>query len=266
MLNEKATEAFVEVAKDVVKDRSKDLYDDGFKPFTTESGKALAIIPQTVNAIFADLSVWNIQREAKILMAQKEVEIKLHNMDAAKISAPESYVAIPTLEAVSYSMDREELRDLYTNLLAKSMYEDTKDHVHPMFVEIIKQMSPLDAKIFKIIMEREENPLIDLGYERTDGSFTTIESNVSDIDIAPAHLVSLSIDNLAKQNLISIAHDKYCEDDELYKKILNSKFYAEQKASHPDKEDGSEFTYDKHLLHKTNIGKAFYDICMTQFH
>ena len=261
-MNEDTAKMLTEVAKE----RSKDVYDDTFKSTAQKTGDLLSLIPETFYSALLPLRKWNLSRETEFIKFRQALAKTVENVPAEKLVAPEPYVAIPALEAVSYSMDREELRDLYTNLLAKSMYEDTKDHVHPMFVEIIKQMSPLDAKIFKIIMEREENPLIDLGYERTDGSFTAIESNVSDIDIAPAHLVSLSIDNLAKQNLISIAHDKYCEDDELYKKILNSNFYAEQKASHPDKEDGSEFTYDKHLLHKTNIGKAFYDICMTEFH
>jgi len=261
-MNEDTAKMLTEVAKE----RSKDVYDDTFKSTAQKTGDLLSLIPETFYSALLPLRKWNLSRETEFIKFRQALEKTVENVPAEKLVAPEPYVAIPALEAVSYSMDREELRDLYANLLAKSMYEDTKDHVHPMFVEIIKQMSPLDARIFKTIMEREENPLIDLIYEREDSGFTVIESNVSDIDIAPAHLVSLSIDNLAKQNLISIAHDEYCENDELYKKILNSEFYTKQKASHPDTEDGFKFTYDKNILHKTNIGKAFYDICMTQFH
>lgn len=52
---------------------------------------------------------------------------------------PEAYVAVPALQAISYSMNSEELRNMYANLLAKAIDIDEKDKVHPAFVELIKQ-------------------------------------------------------------------------------------------------------------------------------
>ena len=82
-------------------------------------------------------------------------------------------------------MNSEELRNLYANLLAKSMYIDTKELVHPSFVEIIRQMSPIDALIFKTIMGRAVNPMINLIMKNEKGTFRTIVTNVTDINIAP---------------------------------------------------------------------------------
>ena len=70
----------------------------------------------------------------------------MENEDPGKIVPPEPYVAIPVIIALSYSMEVAALRDFYAKLLAKSMIIDTKDQVHPAFVEIIKQMSPIDAE------------------------------------------------------------------------------------------------------------------------
>ena len=39
-------------------------------------------------------------------------------------------------------MNSKELRDLYANLPAKAMNSDTKDTVHPAYLETIKQLSP----------------------------------------------------------------------------------------------------------------------------
>ena len=47
---------------------------------------------------------------------------------------------------------------------------------------------------------------------------------------------------------------------------MNSEFAKKQSVMHPDKPDGFKFSYNRHTLEVTNIGKAFYDICMTQFH
>lgn len=264
-MDENATKMLAEVAKE----RSKDVYDDTFKPVAQKTGDLLSLIPETLYSALLPLRKWNLSREAEYIKFRQALEKTVENIPSEKLVAPEPYVAIPALEAVSYSMDREELRDLYTNLLAKSMYEDTKDHVHPMFVEIIKQMSPLDAKVFKIIMERDDNPLIDLVYKRNKDFLTEHEiimSNISDIDIEKPQIVSLLIDNLAKQNLISISKESFCSNDSVYDKILNSDFYKKQAELHPDKSDGYKFSYDKHTLEVTNIGKAFYEICMTKFH
>lgn len=162
IMNEDTAKMLTEVAKE----RSKDVYDDTFKSTAQKTGDLLSLIPETFYSALLPLRKWNLSRETEFIKFRQALEKTVENVPAEKLVAPEPYVAIPALEAVSYSMDREELRDLYANLLAKSMYEDTKDHVHPMFVEIIKQMSPLDARIFRTIMEREENPLIDLIYER----------------------------------------------------------------------------------------------------
>ena len=69
---------------------------------------------------------------------------------------------MPALQAISYSMDSEELRNMYANLLAKAMNVDEKDKVHPAFVELIKQMAPREALILDGIFKSPLTPLIDL--------------------------------------------------------------------------------------------------------
>ena len=39
-------------------DKVPEVYDDGLKPATKESGKLLALIPQTINAALAPLRQW----------------------------------------------------------------------------------------------------------------------------------------------------------------------------------------------------------------
>ena len=165
-------------------------------------------------------------------------------------------------------MDSEELRNLYANLLAKAMNSDTKDQVHPSFVEIIKQMSPIDSLVFNTIMERSANPIIDLVYERSEPKFPipvasrTIATNISDIDIAPMKNISLSIDNLVKHGLISIPESLSYTEKELYDNILCSPFYLEQQQNHPTTPDGFIFSHVKKFITHTNLGISFYNICV----
>ena len=144
-----------------------ELYDDGLKPAVQESGKTLSLLPKTINAALVPLRKWIAEREYSLAETEKLLEIKLRNIDHNKIVTPEAYVAVPALQAISYSMDSEELRNMYANLLAKAMNVDEKDKVHPAFVELIKQMAPQEALILDGIFKAPLTPLIDLSV-RTD--------------------------------------------------------------------------------------------------
>lgn len=200
-----------------------------------------------------------------IFIPAKEVlEQKLKNVDEEKIVSPESYVAVPAIQAISYSMNSDELRNLYANLLAKAMVISTKDEVHPSFVEIIKQMSPLDSIIFKEIMQRQVNPILYLTMENSDGAFNTFMTNVTDINLASQNLISVSIDNLARMKLIQIPEDGFYTNDKIYDSIFETDYYKKQKEIHPKTVDGFKFSYVKKMIEKTNLGKLFYEICVKE--
>lgn len=245
------------------------IYEDALQPTVQEVGKFTARIPRAINAAFSGLDKWILNKEYAIDDTKKLLEQKLKNIDPEKIVPPEAYVAVPTIQAISYSMNSEELRNLYANLLAKAMNSDTKNLVHPSFIEIIKQMSPIDSLVFKTIMERDANPLIDLVYEKVNNpdfyipvASNTIATNIYDIDIAPIEIISISIDNLVKQSLITIPVDKFYTNEYLYDKLITSQYYITQQKMHPERSDGFKFSHKKHLIEKTNLGKAFYNTCV----
>ncbi len=246
-----------------------DIYDDALKPAAQESSKTLALIPRTINAALVPLRQWIANKEYNLAETEKLLAKKLEHIDEDKIVTPEPYVAVPTIQALSYSMNSDELRNLYANLLAKAMNSEVKDFVHPSFVEIIKQLSPLDSLVFKTIMERKANPLINLIYGKCENpdipivtSSRTIATNISDIDIAPTEAISLSIDNLVRQSLISIPENLSYEDEHIYDKILNSAFYKAQQEKYPEDSEGYTFSNQKLIIEKTNLGIAFYKICI----
>ena len=97
-------------------------YDDLLHPAASETGKLLARIPQVINAALAPLDCWIAERQYHVDRTKKLLEENLKNADPEKIVPPEPYVAIPAIQAISYAMDSDELRTLYANLLAKSIY------------------------------------------------------------------------------------------------------------------------------------------------
>ncbi len=150
------------------------IYDDGLKPTTQAVGKTIAIIPQTINAVLAPLRKWIANKEYNVAETEKLLADKLANVSPDKIVSPEAYVAVPAIQAISYSMDSNELRELYANLLASAMNSDTKESVHPAFVEVIKQLSPTDARILSLLPKTRYYPCIDIVRVYENGG-TTIE-------------------------------------------------------------------------------------------
>ncbi|MFR3727641.1 DUF4393 domain-containing protein [Lacrimispora sp.] len=241
-----------------------ELYDDALKPAAQESGKLLARVPRAINAVFADLDKWILNKEYSTEETKKLLSHKLQSISPEKIVTPEPYVAIPAIQAISYSMNSEELRNLYANLLAKSMNTDTKDSVHPAFVEIIKQMSPTDAKVFKIICKAETRPLISISILDENGGLTSVQRHFSWINSIPASIICTSLDNLVRLGLIDIPYGSSYSNTYFYNKIKKSlKFKAFTEALKEKLEKGQSLYLSEEVIQLNDLSTLFYSVCLS---
>lgn len=218
------------------------LYEDGFKPAVQESGKILAIIPRAIGAALAPIRQWISRQEYNVAETEKLLAEKLKNIGADKIVTPDPYVAVPAIQAISYAMSSEELRDLYANLLAESMNIDTKDRVHPSFVEIIKQMSPIDAKVLKHFYACSSKK----------DSFFSDSQNYGQICV--------SIDNLFRLGLINIPYEKAWLDDSGCNFIRSADIYSAIISELNSPNNVSEWNSD--YIRRTTFGASFYNVCI----
>lgn len=239
------------------------IYEDALQPTVQEVGKFVARIPRAINAAFSGLDKWILNREYAIDETKKLLEIKLKNVNPEKIVTPEAYVAVPAIQAISYSMDSEELRNLYANLLAKAMNSDTKDMVHPSFVEIIKQLSPSDADIFKLIFERDNKPLIDLSINMPNGGKNFFASNISWITSYDNKIIRIALDNLTRLGLIEIRNDGCYTEDAIYNIIRNTNYFSQVKQSLLSQNIGT-IDESKKYINCTTLASSFYRICINE--
>ena len=230
-------------------------------PAAQETGSVLALIPQTIKAALAPLRQWIAQKEYNLSKTEKLLAQKLQNIKPEKIVSPEAYVAIPAIQAIAYCINNEELQNLYANLLANSMNIDTKESVHPSFVEIIKQMSPIDADIFKIIFEAKHTPLIDLSTYNHITSKNLIVKNISWITKYDYSLISLSLDNLSRLMLIDIQKNPSGNKD-IYDMVKETHYYSQtQKRLHMRSSNNVIETYKS--IQKTYLSTSFYKTCVS---
>lgn len=244
-------------------------YRDLVQPTAREVGKLVALVPEAVNAALAPLKKWIEVKKYNVEGTKRLLEKKLENIDPNCIETPEAYVAVPALQAIGYSMDNEELRNLYANLLATSMIRDTKWRVHPSYVEIIKQLTPDEAKLLKVLNgETDSYPLIDIHVVDDRRNFKVYLRNFTTLAIGiceNADNIYSYLDNLARLKIIEIPFGVRMADDDVYKPLEE---YHEIKALLSGSDlyplpEGSKWEIQRKKFNVTDYGKKFMKVCVS---
>lgn len=186
------------------------IYDDALQPAAKQLGKSLETVAKTVNVALAPLKVlvWGYDQIESFVSTN--VSEKLRNTPEEEITSPKPNVAGPTLEALRYAGHEESLRDMYANLLASSMDAVTAANAHPGFVEILKQITPDEARILKIFAPPRALPLIDVRAENKDANkggrevLTNFSLYGEEAKCEHPHLTPSYIDNLCRLGLIEL--------------------------------------------------------------
>jgi len=139
------------------------VYQDALQPVAKEIGTSLQIAGKTVRMALAPFTalVWGYEKLADYL--DVVLTEKLKNVPPERIITPSPTVAVPVLAALRISAEEPSLRELYANLLATSMDQETARNVHPAFVASIQQMTPDEARIIQLMETRRAIPMITVG-------------------------------------------------------------------------------------------------------
>lgn len=160
-------------------------------------------------------------------------------------------------------MNSKELRDLYANLLAKAMNSDTKDMVHPAYLETIKQLSPEEAMYFKYICSLKIRPMADVQLDLPEGLSVAISTNANLFSADYNKFFALTIDNLTRLGLINIPYGVWYGEDSVYETLigeLKRKFNLDQwKEKYPE---ATGISFTKKRIDLTAYGINFYETCI----
>lgn len=91
------------------------------------------------------------KRDQNIKDYKNSIATEISKIPEENIQEPPLSIVGPALEASKFYIEEEDLRDMFAKLIAGSMDASKSSLSHPSFVEIIKQMSPQDAKLIKQI-------------------------------------------------------------------------------------------------------------------
>lgn len=78
---------------------------------------------------------------------ENELKEKILKIPEDKLVEPDIQVIAQALESSKYCVEKEELRHMFSSLISNCLNKDYSDKIHPIFTQIIKSLSPLDAQM-----------------------------------------------------------------------------------------------------------------------
>ncbi len=235
-----------------------EVYKDALSPVVKPIGEILGFLPRTLKLTLSGWEKWLINGEESLRSTAEAIKEKVKKIPEDHLVEPEPYVAIPAIQQISYCQNSEELRDLYANFLTASMTVDKKWQVHPSFVDIIKQLTPDEAKYLKALHLSTAfgYPLIDVKFEKKD--HISVVTNFTDYNINvlehPGSICSY-IENLNRLSLITVSN---LETSKLSKEV---KQWYEKIKTHlvhlTDHEEDESYLQSYKQFSLTNFGLNF---------
>ena len=257
-----------DMLNDAVKEVAKDVYKDLGHPVAQPTGGLVGLLPRAIKAALAPFEKWILQREYNVAETSKLLEYKLQSINPELVESPEAYIAVPALQYISYCADNEELRNMYANLLANSMTAVVKDGVHPSFVEIIKQISPDEAKLMRYFSANGVAPIISVRCHNSMRVGVEVIRNFSNVGEVSGCEQPLDIvkcfDNLERLGLLYKAEaSSFLTNKALYEELRQHPFVlAKIEETMNAQDDYKEIQYVESFITLTDFGKGFCKICV----
>lgn len=242
------------------------VYEDAVQPAAKQIGKSLETIGKAINVALAPVGilVWGYEKCQEFISTK--VADRLKGVPPEDIITPRPNVAGPAIEALRYTGHEESLSDMYANLLAAAMDKNTAEGAHPAFVEIIKQLTPDEAKLIAYFMEPLPFPLVTVRAENREyskGGYD-VAVNVSLFGEMAALTLPLQtptyLDNLCRLGLIDI-QPKYSYIDGTFYEELECSEKVKIHQEHVLSEDHT-FRLVRGAVMVTNLGMQFGKICV----
>lgn len=92
-----------------------------------------------------------IKYEKDLERYRKEIECELRKIPEDKRADPDIQIVGQALNASLYCVENEAVRQMFVKLITSTMNYDLRDKSHPIFIDILSKMNPLDAYLFKVI-------------------------------------------------------------------------------------------------------------------
>lgn len=195
------------------------------------------------------------------------LSVKLKDIPAAQLQAAPSYISGPVMDAVKYVAQYDDIKNIYANLLANAMDKQAASKVLPSYVEIIKSLSPDEARLLAIFTYNEAIPYVNILQKSTKESkaYSIVLENHTclakdhDLSVAYNDNMPLYFGNFIRMGILESPEGFSLEKDR-YLEIENCTYLQELKINMEKK--GHVFEIQKRFYKLTSYGRSFINIAV----
>lgn len=196
----------------------------------------------------------------------EELQKKAEQIPQDRLQSPPVYIAGPALQAMLFTIDAPELRQFYVNLLGTSMDGSKVRTAHPAFVDVIRQLSPDEARILKVLEPGVSWPEIDILSIMPDDAdaFETVAHHVSWLGersgCTHCEFVPVYVDNLCRLGTVTIPYGGYLADESAYLELRNHPSFVAQEQIALTL--GRQIRSRRAYVELTGFGRLFWEACV----
>lgn len=250
---------------DVIKSASDAAQDNLPATMEQTDGVLSTVVGFFNNVVLYPVKKANLTFRYKLEAFEDDLKDKTKHIPPENLQEPPVMIAGPTLEALRYTYDEKELREMYENLLASAMDNRIASQVHPSYVDAIRQMSPLDARVLNEIFI--QNSVYSFHVE-----FHIKQEKKWFPDAMPYHFcdklchvgdpfeISVSLSNLIRLGLLHTQEVIFKED--VSDRVKNHPYVQSMYNNYPPEWVELKVNPGGSLITLDNYGKGFAQVCL----
>jgi hypothetical protein len=195
----------------------------------------------------------------------RDVDEATKHIPPEHIVEPKPSVVGPALQALAFTHEEEQLKNLYLKLMATAMDGRSASKAHPAFVEVIKQMTSEEAVHLYKLLKFPYLPMAELKLHRHDSTghqvlarhlIPYVYVDTGEQLEHPGH--ETMVDNWARLGLVTVTYQTLSlSGSNAYDWVRKRPEYLRLKELHETKE--TEVLIGKGLLTVTSFGRQFAD-------
>jgi len=199
------------------------VYKDSLSPAATaigtELGRAVRVALWPVKLLFENIEEMENHVETGVMERLSRWRVSPEQVQPAP-----AQTSLPVMQALLMNPDAS-LRVMYLNLLAQAMDGRYPARVHPAFVEVLRQLTPLEGQMIGALRKQIDSqvdnaraiPLIGLRSWVEPGSYETRLKHASALpDLPGVDVPRQAIDNLDRLGIVAVHENEALSDDRAY--------------------------------------------------
>lgn len=257
---DEAIKATVELGKEVASDL--------VKPTAQSVGNNIGLF---VDGAMGWLGYWGekqkIKREVYLKQYKQTISKNIEEIPSDKLIEPAAHIVGPAIEASKYHIEEPTCRDMFAKLIASACNADLESDTHPSFPDIVRQLSPTDAKFLALFRSHSYYPAASIKELHKDGIVTPYPYMMFDLGTEQTDFpyykdleLTSTVELLERFGLL-VKNDEVLALDYDYESFRNNWFY---KILEKGFKSDSEVVIHKYRLELSVMGKKFLKCCVPE--